>query len=61
MKKVHWLGLAVIAILTLVLLTLNLPPRPKARATRIQAVNNLVNFSITMPSTNAPRAPATNR
>jgi hypothetical protein len=58
MNKRNWILLALLVILGLVLIA---PPlsRPKARAQRIQGVNNLPSFSATssvsviLPSTNA--------
>ena len=58
MNKRNWILLALLIILGLVLIAPPVP-RPKARAQRIQGVNNLPSFSATssvsviLPSTNA--------
>jgi hypothetical protein len=48
--------LALLALVSLLLAALVLPPlpKPKARASRIQTVNHVASVSMTIPSTNAP-------
>ncbi len=62
-NKTHWGVLVLIAFIALFVAALLLPPPPKAkaRASRIQAVNHIASVSITMPSTNALPTVTTNK
>jgi hypothetical protein len=66
MNKRNWILLALLVILGLGLIAPSLP-RPKARAQRIQAVNNLSGFSAKLsvsgilPRTNAQPAAASDK
>jgi hypothetical protein len=53
--KVKWVFLALVVLLGLALIVKPLP-RQKARAQRIQTVNNTWTATFTLPTTNAPPA-----
>ena len=59
-KKTHWGVLALIAFIALLGVLPPLLPPPKARASRIQAVNHIANLTFTIPSTNALPTGTTN-
>jgi flagellar biogenesis protein FliO len=58
--KVKWIFLVLVIILGLGLIVKPLA-RPRARAQRIQAVNNISSFSVTIPITNAQPAATSNK
>jgi asparagine N-glycosylation enzyme membrane subunit Stt3 len=64
-KKPQWVILALLTVVALVLAAVVLPPlaKPKARASRISAVNHVASVSMTLPRTNrlAAPTPATKR
>jgi hypothetical protein len=62
-KKQQWGVLALVTFITLLLVAYVLPPlpKPKARASRISAVNHVASVSVTLPSTNTVSAPPTKK
>jgi hypothetical protein len=60
-RKTHWAVLAVLAFIVLLLMPHILLPAPKARALRIRAENRVINFSATMPISNALPTATTNK
>ena len=57
-KEPQWGIMALLAVIALLLGAFVLPPlpKPKARASRIQAVNHVASVSWMLPNTNAPTA-----
>ena len=60
-NKTHWGVLALIAFIALLWVAHVLLPPPKVRASRIQAVNHIANFTFTIPFTNALPTGRTNK
>jgi asparagine N-glycosylation enzyme membrane subunit Stt3 len=59
-KKLQWGIVALLTVVALLLAAVVLPPlpKPKARASRISAVNHVASVSMTLPSTNTLPTPA---
>jgi hypothetical protein len=57
----RWVLLVAIIAPLLAALVLRPLPKPKARASRISAVNNVARVSLTIPGTNAPGDAAANK